>query len=419
MEKSGFILDKFKLFVYICHMYVKRLIKNIVDQALQTFPAVLITGPRQSGKTTFLKEEYGKKYVYVSFDDPLERQFATEDPNGFLDRFDNKPIILDEIQYVPEFFTWLKIRIDSDRKQSGRFLMTGSQQFQIMKNVSDSLAGRIAIFDLLPFYSDEYFTVHPDHTIQEVIWNGGYPEVVIHPKQRNLWISSYIRSYVERDVRQLQNIRDLGQFEQFISLLAARHGQELNLSDLSRSIGLSIPGCKKWVTILDASYLTYQLKPFYKNFGKRLIKTPKIYFMDSAVASYFTRQPASEALWHGSMGGQFFEGWVIIDLLKRLITLGQQTELYFWRSHDGLEVDLIVILNGRYYPVEIKQTSTPMPKHARSLKAFQRIAGKLCEPGILVCPIHEKKSLPGGIKAIPWKEFGSWIESIISGNDTF
>lgn len=396
-------------------MYVKRLIKNIVDQALQTFPAVLITGPRQSGKTTFLKEEYGKEYLYVSFDDPLERQFAKEDPNGFLDRFDNKPIILDEIQYVPDFFTWLKIRIDSDRKQSGRFVMTGSQQFQIMKNVSDSLAGRIAIFDLLPFYSDEYFTVHPEHTIQEIIWNGGYPEVVLHPKQRNLWISSYIRSYVERDVRQLQNIRDLGQFEQFISLLAARHAQELNLSDLSRSIGLSVPGCKKWINVLNASYLTYQLKPFYKNFGKRLIKSPKIYFMDSAVAAYFTRQPASEALWHGSMGGQFFEGWVIIDLWKRLITGGRQTELYFWRSHDGLEVDLIILLNGRFYPVEIKQTSTPMPRHTVSLKAFQRIAGKLCEPGILVCTVNEIKPLPGGIKAIPWKEFGSWIESVISG----
>jgi len=394
-------------------MYIDRPIKKIVDQALRTFPAVLITGPRQSGKTTFLKEEYGEICNYVSFDDPLERQFASEDPNGFLDQFSGKPVILDEIQYVPQLFSWLKMRIDSERTRSGRFLMSGSQQFQIMKNVSDSLAGRIAIFDLLTFYSDEYFTVHPDHKIQDIIWNGGYPELVLHPEQRYLWISSYIRSYVERDIRQLQSIRDLGQFEQFIGLLAARHGQELNLSDLSRSIGLSVPGCRKWLNILNASYMIYLLKPFYQNFGKRLIKTPKIYFMDSAVTSYFTRQPSSQGLWHGSMGGQFFEGWVVIDTLKRLVTLGQPTDLYFWRSHDGMEVDLILMLNGRIYPVEIKQTATPVPKHTASLNNFRRIAGDICEPGILVCTVDEIKLLPMGIKAVPWKEFGRWIESII------
>jgi predicted AAA+ superfamily ATPase len=408
-------IDRFKLIVYICHMYVNRILKDVVDQARRTFPAVLITGPRQSGKTTFLKEEYGKKSHYISFDDPLEKQFASEDPNAFLNRFVDRPVILDEIQYVPQFFTWLKMRIDSDRTLGGRFLVTGSQQFQIMKNVSDSLAGRIAVFDLLPFYSDEYFAVHPDHKIQEMIWYGGYPEIILHPEQRNLWISSYIRTYVERDIRQLQNIRDIGQFEQFIGLLAARHGQELNLSDLSRSIGLSVPGCRQWLHILDASYMIYQLRPFYQNFGKRIIKAPKIYFIDSAIAAYFSRQSSPEGLWYGSMGGQFFEGWIVLDTLKRLIALGQPTELYFWRSHDGLEVDLILVLNGRFYPVEIKQTATPMPRHTSSLTAFRRVAGEFCEPGILVCTVDEIKSLPGGTTALPWKVFGSWIESIVSG----
>lgn len=398
-------------------MYVPRLIKPILDQARRTFPAILVTGPRQSGKTTLLKEEYGKESHYVSFDDPLEKQFAHEDPVSFLNRFNDKPLILDEIQYVPEFFTWLKMRIDSNRTKGGQFFITGSQQFQIMKNVSDSLAGRIAVFDLLPFCSDEYSKVRPHHSIQQTIWYGGYPELVLHPEQRHLWLSSYIRTYVERDVRQLQNIRNLGQFEQFIGLLAARHGQELNLAALSRSIGLSIPGCKQWLQVLDASYLIYLLRPFYQNYGKRLIKTPKIYFMDSAVAAYFSRQPSSEGLWYGAMGGQFFEGWVIIEALKRLVALGHPAELYYWRSHDGLEVDLILILNGRIYPVEIKQTATPTPKHTAPLDAFKRIAGESCESSLLVCTIEKQRQLPGGTIAISWKEFGNWIETVIKTNN--
>jgi hypothetical protein len=394
-------------------MYVPRLLLPTLKEALRSFPAVLVTGPRQAGKTTFLVKEYGEKNAYVSFDDPLERDFAINDPNGFLDRFGEKSVILDEIQYVPEILSYLKIRIDRDRRKSGKWLLTGSQQFQLMKNVSESLAGRIAILELLPFSILENSQRGPNW-LEAVIWNGGYPEPSLSPQKRDLWIRSYIQTYIERDVRQLQNVRDLRAFELFLSLSAAHHGQAFNTAVLSRQSGVTVPTIKAWAGVLEASYLCLLLPSFFRNFGKRVVKTPKLYFIDPAIVCALTRQPDGPSALAGSMGGALFEGFVVSEAFKAFSLKGKRADLYFWRSHEGLEVDLIIQIGTRLIPVEIKLTSTPSLKHVEPLNKFKKLTGAEADSqGLLVCRIEKPIDLPSNNRAIPWHEFPEWLSSTL------
>ncbi len=408
------MFDKNKFESYICNMYWKRSLKSTFESVRKFFPAILITGPRQSGKTTFLINELKEKYAYVSFDDPLQRQFAQSDPNGFLNQFEEKPVILDEIQYVPELFSYIKMRIDNNRDRTGWFILTGSQQFQLMKNISDSLAGRICLLELLPFSRSEH-RKPSGKTIIELIWNGGYPSIAIQPAQRDFWLQSYIQTYIERDVRQIQQIKDLRLFETFLGLYAANHGQVVNHASISRQCGISQPACKEWQSILEASYIIHLVPPYFTNFGKRLIKSPKMYFLDSAIAAYLTRQPDPHALWAGTTGGRFFEGWVVTEAVKTFASLGKRPELYFWRTNDGLEIDLILHAQGKIFPIEIKKTATPTPKHAEPLVKLKKIIpehqiGEL----LIVCDVKSQQMLPHNVKAIPWNSFQTWLKSIIS-----
>ncbi|MCX5860391.1 MAG: ATP-binding protein [Proteobacteria bacterium] len=394
-------------------MYIPRLLFPVLKKALTHFPAVLVTGPRQSGKTTFLRHELGRGAGYVSFDDPLERDFALTDPNGFLDRFKNQPVILDEIQYVPELFPFLKIRIDRDRNKNGRWILTGSQQFGLMKNISESLAGRIALLELLPFSLLETGSRAPA-ILEQCIWDGGYPEPSLYPEKRDLWVRSYIQTYIERDVRQLQNIKDLRIFETFIGLCAAYHGQVFNTAILSRKCGVSLPTIKSWGGILEASYLCRLLPPYFENFGKRLVKTPKLYFLDPALVVTLTRQPNGEAALSGQMGGALFEGLIVSEALKIFAAAGKNADIFFWRSN-GLEVDLIIQAHGRLLPVEIKLTATPTVKHIESLRKFRELAGrKSAGTGILVCRVEKPVPMPHDTLAIPWREFPAWLKNQIS-----
>lgn len=390
-------------------MYVPRGLRRTLLEALRRFPAVLVTGPRQSGKTTFLLHEVGRAFDYVTFDDPLERSFAAADPNGFLDRFADKPLILDEIQYVPELLPYLKIRIDRDRKRHGKWLMTGSQQFQLMKNVSESLAGRIAILELLPFSISETRRRRPPG-LEQTVWNGGYPEPSLHPRKRDLWISSYIQTYIERDVRQLQNVRDLRSFGTFLGLCAARHGQAFSAAALAAECGISLPTAKGWAGILEASYLVRFLPPYFKNYGKRLVKTPKIYFVDPALACALTRQPSGETALAGPMAGPLLEGLIVSEAIKGFAAAGKRADVFFWRSHDGLEVDLLVQIGDKLYPVEIKMTATPSLKHLEPLNRFKQTAGKdSADLGLLVCRVDKTRPLPSSNLAMPWHEFPKWL----------
>ena len=390
-------------------MYIPRLLTSAVRKAVGLFPAVLVTGPRQSGKTTFLLEEFKHKSSYVSFDDPLQRDFARTDPNRFLGQFDDNPLILDEIQYVPEILPYLKMSIDRNRNKTGKWLLTGSQQLHLMKNISESLAGRIAIFELLPFSLIEYTE---KKKIDDLIWNGGYPEPSLNHAKREVWISSYIQTFIERDVRQLQNIKDIRVFESFIGLLAARHAQIFNASILSRECGVSVPTIKSWLSVLEASYLCILLPPYYKNYGKRLVKSPKLYFIDSSIVCELTRQPDKKSAIAGAMAGALFEGFIISETVKIFASAGKKKNIFFWRSHDGLEVDLIIQLDKKLYPVEIKLTATPSVGHLQAIEKFKLLAGKdASHTGLLVCVTDKVVNMPGNNIALPYFKFSEWLKS--------
>ncbi len=389
-------------------MYLRRRLLPALKTALSQFPAVLVTGPRQSGKTTFLREEFGERFAYVTLDDPLTRTFAARDPHGFLAPYRDRPVILDEIQYVPELLPYLKMAIDQNRQRSGWWLLTGSQQFALMKNVSESLAGRIALLELLPFSHLEYAPV--GETLETRLWRSDYPEPALAPTKRELWLRSYMQTYVERDVRLLHNIQNLRAFELFLGLCAGRHGQEFNKAALARECGVSEPTVKTWGHVLAASYILYFLAPYHRNYGKRLVKTPKLYLLDAALAAWLTRQPAPAAALAGNMGGALFEGWVVGEAVKTFALLGRIPDLFFWRSHDGLEVDLIVQAGTRFIPIEIKLTATPTLRHLQPLDRFKELAGEqAAEAGALVCRVEQPRPLPNGHLALPWREFPGWL----------
>lgn len=388
-------------------MYLKRHLNEVFKKALNTMPAVLVTGPRQAGKTTFLKNEAPKNCDYVSFDDPLERTFANEDPKGFLNKFADNSVILDEIQYVPNLLPYIKMEIDKSPAIKGKWLMTGSQQFSMMSNISESLAGRVGILNILPFHVKEYNS--KSKNIADLIWNGGYPDVILNSSVRDLWIPSYINTYIERDVRQLLNVKDINQFQTFVALCASKHGQELNMASISKSSGLSQPSCKRWINILCGSFIIILLKPYYSNFGKRLIKSPKIYFLDSSIASYLTRQPSPEATYAGAMGGSFFEGFIITETFKILTAQNKQQNLYFWRSHDGLEVDLVLEKDGVTYAIEIKKTSTPLTGHGKNLRKFAEISKIDNLKLIIVSNSNKSTDFPHGIKSLTWRDYFKWL----------
>lgn len=391
-------------------MYIPRNITKVYKSALKQFPAVLITGPRQSGKSTFLRT-VSSDIPYITFDDPLNREFALNDPNEFLNQFKGGPVILDEIQYVPEILQYIKIRIDNDRKP-GTWIMTGSQQYQLMSGISETLAGRIAILELLPFGLKEVDLSNV--TLEDIIWNGLYPEVFCYPEKRELWINSYIQTYVERDVRQIANVNDLRAFEMFINLCAAHHSQEFHPAEFSRFCGVSQPTIKSWSKILESSYILLVLPPFYKNYNKRIIKTPKLYLMDPSLAVYLTRQPSNESALRGNMGGALFEGLVVSDIWKTFYNAGKKPSAFFWRAQDGHEVDLIIQAQGKYWPIEIKMTATPSLKHLKPINRFKKLAGEECsEKGVLVCNIDKITKLPDNNIAIPWFEFPKWLDDII------
>lgn len=389
--------------------YVPRKLARVLNQALRAFPSVMVTGPRQSGKTTFLREELGSRASFVSLDDPLERGFARTDPNGFLDRFSGRPVVLDEIQHSPELLPYIKLRIDEDRGRRGRWILTGSQQFHLMRDVSESLAGRIAVLELLPFSLLEHqpATKTP---LESSIWVGRYPEPALEPAKRDLWLRSYIDTYLQRDVRQLLNVRDLSAFEAFLAVCAARHGQLFNMAEASRECGVSKPTVRSWLGILQASYVVFLLQPYFRNFGKRLVKSPKLYLVDPALACALTRQPAPDAALAGSLGGALFEGLLVTEAMKAMAARGRKPDLAFWRTRDGLEVDLLLQSGKGLWPLEFKLTSTPTARHAHALVRMKRVLGDQAMEGVLVCRVPEPRALPHGGLALPWHHFPSWLD---------
>jgi predicted AAA+ superfamily ATPase len=335
-------------------------------EAARNFPAVVVTGPRRSGKTTLLRRLFPKA-TYVLLEDPDVQGRARSDPRGMLEEL-RAPVVFDEIQNVPELFAYVRTQIDRAPRKMGQWLFTGSQEAPLMQGVSESMAGRAAILQLLPFSLAE--------TERAGVLHGGYPEVVARPAGRQMWFSSYIQTYLERDVRAVTNVRDLATFRRFLALLASRHGQILNKTDLAAPLGVSVPTIGDWLHVLEVTGQIILVPPYFENFGKRLIKSPKVYIGDSGLACYLLGITTQAELDRSPFLGPLFEGFVASEILKWQVNQGGRKELYHFRDQQGLEVDFLFPRNqGGVWMVECKASKTVQPTMAGPLAALRRSMG--------------------------------------------
>lgn len=411
--------------------WINRTITDHITNTMKAFPAVLITGPRQVGKSSLLQMIAGG-FEYVSFDNPILLNQAKEDPELFFLNH-SETLILDEIQYVPELFPYLKIKIDEMRfaalqgkpKQKCLFLLSGSQAYHLMQNVSESLAGRLAILPMqgvsfrerknvvnaLPFIPDEqYLSARKAESLDtsdlwEMIHRGSMPQLVASSDDWETYYSSYVATYIERDVNQLTKISDRGEFVRFMSALAARSGELLNYDSISREVGLSAMTVKRWTQILETSGIITLLQPYHNNHLKRIIKTPKVYFSDTGLLAWLTRWLTPDTIRHGAKAGQFFETWVVSEVVKSRLNAGKSTrDLYYYRDADQREIDLI-IENGRtVHPVEIKLTAKPTPRMTKTFRLLEPItnAGDIqLGDGAVINQHPEILLLEKHIRAIP------------------
>lgn len=319
------------------------------------YPVVALTGPRQAGKTTLARAAFPDK-PYVSLEDPDVREFADTDPRRFLAQFPTGAII-DEAQRCPALFSYLQTRVDEERK-AGRFILTGSQQFGLLSGISQTLAGRVGLVHLLPFSLGELALAGKVPDLETMLWRGQYPPVIDRKVPPGIWYADYMATYIERDVRQMVNVHDLGAFRTFVRMCAARTGQMLSLSALGADCGISHNTAKAWISILEASYVAFLLPANYRNFGKRLVKAPKLYFYDSGLAAWLAGVQSPGDLGRGAMRGPLFETWAVAEFVKYRANRALGPALYFWRDSNGNEIDLVVDRGELLYPVEFKAGQT-------------------------------------------------------------
>lgn len=360
----------------------------IIRQAQETllrlargFPILVITGPRQSGKTTLARVTF-PDHEYVSLEDLDERAFASEDPRGFLSRFDGKGVILDEVQNVPSLLSYIQTLNDLDPVM-GRIVLTGSQQFGLIEAVSQSLAGRAGMVQLLPLSLPEIAAHQNLPSLDEVLYNGLYPAIYHRELSPSDWYSSYIATYVERDVRQVLEVRDLVTFTRFIKLCAARTGQLLNISNLAADAGISQSAAKQWLSVLEASYVLFMLQPYHENYGKRLIKSPKLYFYDTGLAAHLLGIGDAKQMNIHSSRPALFETLVINEAIKSRLNRGKAHQCYFWRDSTGLEVDLIMQTSQGLLPVEVKSGQTIASDWFKNLKKWQTLNKNSRQPQLI------------------------------------
>ncbi len=334
-------------------LYQHRILEKKLTEYIQHFPAIGLTGPRQSGKSTLLKHTL-PDYTYVTFDDYRAINLFQNDPQRFIASYPDK-IIFDEVQKVPELFNYIKIAIDEDRNRKGKFILTGSSQFTLIKNASESLAGRIGLLSLLPFQYAEI----PKKLHQESVYKGGYPELIdTHYKIYSEWFASYIETYLHKDIATLGHVGDIRDFRRLIQLLAANTSQQLNLTRYANDIGVDVKTIKRWISILEASYILFLVPPYYKNYGKRLVKSPKIYFYDVGLVSFLTGIESKELFEKGPMAGSIFENYIVAEILKNELHHKTHADLYYLRTSNGVEVDLVIDRKIRREFIEIKNSAT-------------------------------------------------------------
>jgi uncharacterized protein len=345
---------------------VRRTIQPAVREAARSFPAVVITGPRRAGKTTLLRRLFPRA-TYVLLEDPDVQARARSDPRALLEEL-QLPVLFDEIQNVPDLLPYIRTRIDQNPRLMGQWLFTGSQEAPLMQGVTESMAGRAAILQLLPFSLAE--------TDRVSLLHGGYPEVLARPAGRSLWFSSYIQTYLERDVRAVMNVRDLVAFRRFLALLASRHGQILNKTDLAAPLGVSVPTVGDWLHVLEITGQVIVVPAYFENFGKRLIKSPKVYIGDSGLACYLLGIASQAELERSPFLGALFEGYVAGEILKSQVNQGRRKELYHFRDQQGLEVDFLFPAGpGGLRMVECKASKTVQPSMAGPLASLRKAIG--------------------------------------------
>lgn len=392
--------------------YINRNIEPIVLKILEQFPVLVLTGARQTGKSTLLKNLLqGSRYI--TLDDPHQRKIIENDPKLFINTKE-ETLIIDEIQYAPNLIPFIKIVVDKNRNKKGLFIITGSQNFSLMANVTESLAGRAGILQL-PVFSVSESPSGKEHILKkcfETIFKGFYPDCYLENVERSFFYSSYIQTYIERDVRQIINISDLSIFHSFIILVASRLGSLFNLNEISREAGISFNSAKKWLSVLQVSGIVYLLRPYTRNIPKRVIKSPKLYFFDTGIPAYLLNYQTPEMLMTGPMSGNFAETFVISEVLKFKYNRNAPFELYFYRDSHGNEIDLILEFGNRYLLFEIKQAVTLRMEHVIAMKKVMQFFPK--SKGYILGFYDTEMPVAKDIIAVNWTKIFTILEANFS-----
>ncbi len=402
--------------------YIERTLEPVLRRAAADFPAVVLTGPRQAGKTTLLQRVFGASHGYVSLDLPDVRAAALEDPRGLLE-MNGPPVIFDEVQQAPNLLPYIRERIDANRDARGQYLLTGSQNLMLAEKVTESLAGRAAVLRLfplsrresvgraelgLPWEGGSASRPAPRDAYGD-LWRaflrGGYPELAAEPdRDPFLWHASYLQTYLERDIRTVRNVGDLNQYQSFLRVLAARSAQLLNLADVARDLGLAVNTAKAWLSMLEATYQVIVLRPYFANVGKRLVKTPKVYFTDVGTLCHLVGLKNQEHAASGPMSGPIMETAVLSEIVKTLTHRGEAPRVYFWRTRAGTEVDFVIEAGGKLVPVEVKVSGTPRSAMANAIRTFRKDHGEAAAPGYVVHSGDVRLPLGQGATALPFGE---------------
>lgn len=398
--------------------FIHRHIEPRLIKAAESYPVVTVTGPRQSGKTTLVRTLFPGN-GYVTLEDPVQREFATNDPRGFLGQFEG-PVTIDEAQRVPDLFSYVQVIVD-ETGQAGQFILTGSQNFLLLNRVSQSLAGRCAVLHLLPFSRAELWGEpmmdlsligqelprgsDNGHDLFETLFAGGYPRIHDIGLAPQDWLANYYQTYIERDVREVLNVGDLDLFRRFVGLCAGRVGQLLDLTSLGNDCGIAHSTARRWLGVLEASFIAKRIQPHYRNFNKRLIKSPKLYFLDTGLLCYLLRIRTPEDLrLHANRGG-IFESWVVSEATKNFLNRSWEPDIYFWRDSTGNEVDLLIENGPGLTAIEIKSAQTFSPSFLDGLKYMRSLSGNQNLQAAVVYGGNETYAREG-MHILPWHRWG-------------
>jgi len=387
--------------------YYTRELESALSKRLEQFPVVAVTGPRQSGKTTMVRK-FLPEWKYVSLEDFDMRMSAASDPRGFLREWGGGTII-DEFQRAPKLVSYLQAVVDAE-DSPGLYVLTGSQSYVLHEQLSQSLAGRVGLLILFPFSSDELPDLEADQPVWEQLYRGSFPRVVAGGVPPEVWYPSFVTTYIERDVRQMLAVRDLLQFQSYVKLLASRTGQLLNYAALARDCGISVPTVREWLSVLEAGYLVKRLPPWFSSQRKKLVKTPKLYFVDTGLLCHLLGIHGPQELARHTLRGQVFENWVVMETMKAGTNMGHVPEMYFWRDTAGNEVDLLASVRGRTMAIEAKSGETADPSMLKGLRYFQTHAG-IDSQAILAYAGQHGQAMKTA-RAIPWAQLGGTLRSV-------